>query len=291
MFIFIECFLCVLFRMSSLFSRDFPPLTAPPTQSTGPDFSKLKLGVDYYVTYTPDGTETRVLADDFEKVRQQFFSNNPDGAFSPLSTRSGAKYSLTAYPSKKKKIGNFQCDERSPIRGAFRGGANNPSNRGNYRGGGSSFTRGFYSPPQQSYAQAVNSPPRGGASQCCSSHPPSPKSSVTYPGGVRVIPNLDVNSVTVNSVYNEMKQCLTSVHGELHQQKIATGNRFDALHSTITDEINGLDAIALRLSDVESDISHSSGIRKSLKDLQSEVQKVKETKINVQVEGDEVDYI
>ena len=97
--------------------------------------------------------------------------------------------------------------------------------------------------------------------------------------------------VTVNSVYNEMKQCLTNVHGELHQQKIATGNSFDALHSTITDEINGLDAIALRLSDVESDISHSSGIRKSLKDLQSEVQKVKETKINVQVEGDEVDYI
>ena len=102
---------------------------------------------------------------------------------------------------------------------------------------------------------------------------------------------MDVESVTVNSVYNEMKQCLTNVHGELHQQKTSTGTQFSQLNSAITDEINGLDAIALRLSDVESDLSHSSGIKKSLKDLQSEVTKIKEHKVNVQLEGEEVGFL
>ena len=83
----ILCFLCVLFRMSSLFSRDFPPLPsqAPqqPQQSQdfhSPDFTKLQLGVDYFITYNPKGEATRVLAADFEKVRAQFQQNN---AFSP----------------------------------------------------------------------------------------------------------------------------------------------------------------------------------------------------------------
>ena len=88
-----------------------------------------------------------------------------------------------------------------------------------------------------------------------------------------------------------MKQCLTNIHGELHQQKTSTGTQFSQLNSAITDEINGLDAIALRLSDVESDLSHSLGIKKSLKDLQSEVMKIKEHKVNVQLEGEEVGFL
>ena len=142
----IECFLCVVFRMSLLFSRDFPPLPAQAAQPSAPDFSKLKLGVDYFVTYTPAGEETRVLADDFEKVRQQFFSNNPDGTFSPPSTHSGAKYSLNNYPVRKRRDGNFAHGDRGPVRGNSRGGANNSNNHGNYRGGGSSFQRGFSHP-------------------------------------------------------------------------------------------------------------------------------------------------
>ena len=62
----IVCIVCVLFRMSSLFSRDFPPL--PSQSSSQLDFSKLTQGVDYVITYTSTAQETRVLTKDLQQV-------------------------------------------------------------------------------------------------------------------------------------------------------------------------------------------------------------------------------
>ena len=108
------------------------------------------------------------------------------------------------------------------------------------------------------------------------------------PGQIRVIPNLDVNSITLNSVYNEMKQCFTNVHGELHSQRMSSGT----LNSAIADDGNGLDALALRLSDVETDISHSSGIKNSLKKLQQDIDKLKEGGTQeVTIQGENVDFL
>ena len=64
-----------------------------------------------------------------------------------------------------------------------------------------------------------------------------------------------------------------NVHGELHAQKTAIGNQINGLNTTILDDGNGLDALALRISDVESDITHASGLRNSLKSVQEDIKK------------------
>ena len=242
------CFICVLFRMSSLYSRDFPPLISQ--HSSTPDFSQLKQGVDYIVTYTSSGEETHVLTSDLKKATAQVVQ---DGTFSPPSTRT--RYSLTSYPVKRK----FPASNRgnkAPFRGAPRGGANQAGFRGgnnNQRGGfQSQYSNFIKSPVRGSYSQAVSSPPRNNNSYTrdFSSPPPSnesnnPQSNI-HTGLVRVIPNLDSSSFTLNSVYNEMKDCFTNVYGQINAHKTSVGNQLNAMNTAISDEGNGLDALALR---------------------------------------------
>ena len=151
--VFIVCFVCVFLRMTSLFSRDFPPL--PSQSSSPPDFSKLRQGINYIITYTSLGEETRVLMADIQNVTVQIASNSQDGTFSPPSTRSGTKYSLTTYPVRRKNEPNNR-GQRSLLRGNYRGGNNGGSTCGgnnNFRGG---FQKQNYT-ARPSYSQAVTS--------------------------------------------------------------------------------------------------------------------------------------
>ena len=283
----IVCIVCVLFRMSSLFSRDFPPL--PSQSSSQPDFSKLTQGVDYVITYTSRGQETHVLTKDLQQVAAHLPARNQDGTFSPPSTRSGTRYSLTTYPIRRQKDSNNR-------------GGRGPNHGGSH--GGNSFSCGGFqkqnrdcshsaSAPRPSYSSMVTTPPRNNNFQVPNlSSPPPNKPSVSYPNQqVGVILNLDVISITLNSVYNEMKQCFTNVHGELHAQKTATGNQINGLNTAILDDGNGLDTLALRISDVESDITHASGLRNSLKIVQEDIKKLKEGKTDVQLQGENVDFL
>ena len=272
--------------MSSLFSRDFPPL--PSQSSSAPDFSKLTLGVDYVVSYTSTGQQTHVLTKDLQQVAAQLSSRNSDGTFSPPSTRSGTRYSLTTYPIRRKNESNR--GGRGPIRGG-RGGQYGGNNCGGFQRQNHGSSQ--YSPASRpSYSNVVASPPRSNFSTPNLSSPPPPTPSITYPNQqIWVIPNLDVDQLTLNSMYNEMKQCLTNVHGELHAQKTATGNQINRLNSVLSDDGNGIDALALRLSDVETDISHSSGIKNTLKGIQEDLNKLKSGKNEVELRGEDVDFL
>ena len=275
---FIVCFVCVLFRMSSLFSRDFPPL--PLQSSSMPDFSKLTLGVDYVVSYTSSGQQTRVLTKDLQQVAAQLSSRSSDGTFLPPSTRSGTQYSLTTYPIRRKNESNW--GGRGPIRGGC-GGQYGGNNRGGFQRQNRDLSQ--YSPASRpSYSKVVTSPPRRNFPTPDLSSPPPTTPSIMHPNQqIWVIPNLDVDQLTLNSMYNKMKQCFTNVHGELHAQKTATGNQINDINTVISDDGNGIDALALRLSDVETDISHSSSIKNTIKSLQEDLNKLKNGKNEVEL--------
>ena len=117
------------------------------------------------------------------------------------------------------------------------------------------------------------------------------KEPAVLPQPIHVIPNLDVDSLTLNSVYNEMKQCLTNVHGEFHSYKSSSGAQIQNLRNVVEDETNGMDAMALRLGDVETDISHDSGIRKTINGLQADLKNIKDGKMAVELKGQEAEFL
>ena len=176
--------------MSSLFSRDFPPL--PSQSSSVPDFTKLKQGVDYIVTYTSSGEETWVLKMDIQNLTVQVNHQNQDQTFLPPLTHSGTRYSLTTYPIKRRNDPNNHGN-RAPIQGGPHGGANNMGFRGdnnNYRGGffkqncDSQQSRAHQS---LSYSQAVTSPPQNNNFQI-------PIMSSPLPQGIYYLPRSDMGN-------------------------------------------------------------------------------------------------
>ena len=88
-----------------------------------------------------------------------------------------------------------------------------------------------------------------------------------------------------------MKQYFTNFHGELHAQKMSTSNELKGLNMVITDDFNGLDALTLRISDSETDISHSTSLRNGLKSVQEDIKKLKEGKTEVVLQGEEADFL
>ena len=68
-------------------------------------------------------------------------------------------------------------------------------------------------------------------------------------------------------------------------------NQVQTLRKAVEDDVHGLDALALRLEDVESDISHESGMRNKIKAIQKDISALKAEKTVLSVDGESATYL
>ena len=328
-----------LFRMLTLYNREFPQLSAA-LQQPPVDFSKLKAGVDYYITYNDKNEQVRMLVKDFEKLPRNPVTGFKDFSaqtLSPPSTRSGARYSTPASLPVKWKFPDSQLNQQqgskqyhaSGVSGSYSNYAQRGNNQGARSRGGSGYGRGHSQGGRRRSTQgkqeaAIDYSARGGyghdprgkpykPSQSSQSHhyapvpPPSQPVSETYSQALQTsssshssshnpcpghtVPDLSPDALTLSSLYTEVKNCLGNLHNELHGHNTGLFSKILDLDKIVKDGDSGLDALALKLEDVQTDISHSSGVKQALITIQKEVDKLKKGKVDINLGGTEAEFL
>ena len=144
------------------------------------------------------------------------------GMFSPPTTRSGKSYSLPAYPAKRRL---------SPLNQGFFDNHNQNKSHKQQQG--------------QSYSSVVrSSAPIRGNRHASGSHQGGGDSS-RYFRPSQAIPYLPPKSINVENVYQEMLQCFTQVHQQIHSDKSGLITQIKSLDKMVNNDLNGVNALSL----------------------------------------------
>ena len=212
-----------------------------------PDFSKLQQGTDY-LTFQKDGVSKNVLMKDVREAGLDINAPN----YVPPSMRNGEYGTITAYNAKRKHSPTAS-HQSLPNKAPYSPTPYIPQSK-----------------PVGSYAEAVMAKPKlqqGGGDQYNPKQYRNSQHQSQRPPYTPTTPTSSMIRLVKPSYEDLVKQVRL-------------------LEKIIKDDSSGIDAIILRLGDVESDISHSSGVKKAIEKIKEELEELRQNKILVTVDGE-----
>ena len=282
---------------NSYYEKNYPTLGSQQGTSgnipSSPDFSSLTPGTDY-VSLFKNGEEQRILMSDLQKAG---FTTDQRGYLGP-PIRGGHNPTVPTYPVKRKlspqpqPTNNFQGQSASNYPNSFNSQYSPSHSSSPYV---PSFT------PHPTYSNAAQSSPssfrgRGGGARgnnefANNNNYKGNNKGSKYQGGGDRQPNQNCpNNSQANSQQNNTSRPPYS-NGPSSSQFNGLFNDVQKIRRTVDDEVHGIDALALRLGDVETDISHETGIKNTLKVMKDDITTLKSEKTVLSVDGDSASYL